>query len=56
MAENPFALGFLSQIMLMFWYIPANNLRLANPEAAFAFYGLLALWLVTRAGSTTGNG
>lgn len=46
--RNPFALGFLGQLLLFFYYIPANNTRLGNPEAAVTLWGLLALWLITR--------
>jgi hypothetical protein len=46
--ENPFALGFFTQIILMFFYIPANNGRLMYPEEALTFWGLLACWRLTR--------
>lgn len=46
--ENPFALGFLGQMLLLFYYIPANALRFGRPESAFAFWGLLILWKLTR--------
>jgi len=49
---NPFALGFLGQILLLFYYIPANNLRMANPEASFALWGLFILWQITRGRQT----
>jgi len=45
---NPFAVGFVSQAILFFYYLPANNVRMANPEAAFSLYGLFGLWLWTR--------
>lgn len=46
--ENPYAIAFLTQILLFLYYLPANNLRMGNPEAAFAFWGLLIMWLFTR--------
>jgi hypothetical protein len=46
-AKNPFAVGFLGQILMLFYYIPANNGRLSYPEETMAFWGLLLLWLLT---------
>jgi hypothetical protein len=46
--QNPFAIGFLAQSLLMFYYIPANNGRLSYSEESIAFWGLLILWLATR--------
>jgi hypothetical protein len=46
--ENPFALGFLTQVMLLFYYVPANNCRLMYAEEAITFWGLLAAWRMTR--------
>ncbi|MBV9122201.1 MAG: hypothetical protein JO112_02425, partial [Planctomycetes bacterium] len=48
--DNPFALGFLAQILLMFYYIPCNNVRLQFAEEIITFWGLLVLWLGTRKG------
>jgi hypothetical protein len=45
---NPFALGFLAQLMIFFYYIPANAGRLSFPEETLAFWGTLLLWLLTR--------
>ncbi len=45
---NPFAIGFCTQVILMFYYIPANNGRLMYPEEALSFWGLLACWRFTR--------
>ncbi len=45
---NPFAVGFLVQILMFFYYIPANNGRISFPEEAIAFWGTLMLWLLTR--------
>ncbi|WP_146451901.1 hypothetical protein [Bythopirellula polymerisocia] len=45
--QNPFAAGFLGQILLLFYYIPANNVRLMFSEEAIAFWGLLFLWKIT---------
>jgi hypothetical protein len=45
---NPYAVGFLSQILMLFFYIPANNGRLSYPEETTCFWGLLALWLLSR--------
>ena len=53
--RGPFAIGFAAQGMLFLYYLPANNLRMGNPEAAFALYGLLAFWLLTR-GATRSTG
>lgn len=47
-AENPFAVGFFTQILLLFYYIPANNGRLMYPEEALTFWGLLVCWKLTR--------
>jgi len=46
--ENPFALGFLAQVLIMFYYIPGNNVRLQFSEELLSFWGLMALWLWTR--------
>jgi hypothetical protein len=46
--ENPFAAGFLCQALLMFYYVPCNNIRLGFSEELIAFWGLLVLWFVTR--------
>lgn len=48
--RNLFAAGLLMQLILMFYYIPANNVRLAFSEELIAFWSLLALWLLTRIG------
>ena len=45
--QNPFAAGFLGQILLLFYYVPANNVRLMFSEEAIAFWGLLFLWKAT---------
>ena len=45
---NPFAIGVLSQMLLMFYYIPANNARLMFSEEIITFWGLIALWQLTR--------
>ena len=45
---NPFAFGFLAQILILFFYVPANSGRLSYPEEMFAFWGLLILWWSTR--------
>ena len=45
--ENPFAAGFLCQMLLLFYYIPANNARLMFSEEAIAFWGLFFLWTMT---------
>lgn len=45
---NPFAVGLLSQMLLMFYYIPANNSRLMFSEDILTFWGLVALWQLTR--------
>ena len=46
--SNPFAIGFLAQLLIFFYYIPANCGRLSFPEEAVAFWGTLLLWLLTR--------
>lgn len=46
--ENPFALGFFSQLMLLFYYVPANNCRLMFSEEAVTFWTLLVAWRCTR--------
>ena len=48
LGQNPFAAGFVAQILLLFYYIPANNIRLMYSEEALTFWGLLAIWLITR--------
>ena len=45
--ENPFAAGFLCQMLLLFYYVPANNARLMFSEEAIAFWGLFFLWTIT---------
>lgn len=45
---NPFAVGFLAQLLIFFYYIPANNGRLSYPEETLAFLGTLLLWRLTR--------
>jgi hypothetical protein len=45
---NPFAAGFLVQMLMLFFYIPANNGRLSFPEETLTFWGLMVLWLTTR--------
>jgi hypothetical protein len=48
LGENPFALAFFAQALLMFYYIPANNIRLMFSEEMAMFWSLLTLWLATR--------
>ncbi len=48
--DNPFAVGFVAQLLILFFYIPANNGRLSYPEETLAFWGLMLLWLMTRQG------
>lgn len=45
---NPLALAILTQLLLMFYYVPANNVRLSFSEEALAFWSTLALWLMSR--------
>ena len=45
---NPFAVGFLAQLLIFLYYIPANNGRLSYPEETLAFWGTLLLWRLTR--------
>ena len=45
---NPFAVGFLAQLLVFFYYIPANAGRLSYPEETLAFWGTLVLWMFTR--------
>ena len=45
---SPFAPGVLAQLLLMFYYIPANNARLMFSEEIITFWGLMFLWAVTR--------
>ncbi|HVT47780.1 MAG TPA: glycosyltransferase family 4 protein [Vicinamibacterales bacterium] len=46
--ENPVAVAFLGQILLLLYYVPAHNRVMQSGEDVFAFVGLLALWGVTR--------
>jgi hypothetical protein len=48
---NPFAIAFLGQILLMFYYIPCNNIRLAFSEEVISFWGLLLAWFLTSGSS-----
>lgn len=48
LGANPYAFAFLGQLLLVFYYIPANNVRLMFSEEAITFWGLLFLWLFTR--------
>lgn len=48
LGKNPYAAGFTTQLLLLFFYIPANNIRLMYSEEALTFWGLLGLWLMTR--------
>lgn len=41
------AVALLSQLLLVIYYIPANNGRLSYPEESLAFWGLLVAWLYT---------
>jgi hypothetical protein len=52
LGENPFALAFFAQALLMFYYIPANNIRLMFSEEMAMFWSLLTLWLATRSRRT----
>lgn len=45
---NPFAFGVLSQMLLMFYYVPANNARLMFSEEIITFWGLIIFWQLTR--------
>jgi hypothetical protein len=46
--DNPFALALFAQLVIMLYYVPANNQVLQGPESLIAFYGTLLLWLRTR--------
>ncbi len=45
---NPYAVGAFAQLLIMLFYFSANNQVLQSGEALTSFYGILALWLVTR--------
>ena len=47
--ENAFAIGFFAQLLLMFFYVPANNVRLMYSEESLMFWGLLIMWRQSRA-------
>ncbi len=47
-SRDLFAGALLVQLILMFFYVPANNIRLYFSEELFSFWGLLVLWLLTR--------
>ena len=49
-ARNPFAYGMLAQFGIMLFYFPANNQTMQFGEGFTAFWGILALWLLTRNG------
>lgn len=46
--KNPFAIGFLAQLIIFVLYIPALNASLQGGEGFTTFWGLLILWLATR--------
>jgi hypothetical protein len=48
MGANPFAPAFLCQLLLLFYYIPANNVRLMFSEEIVSFWGLFLAWIFTR--------
>lgn len=47
-AANPFAVALLGIVLIMLFYFPANNQVLQSGEGTTAFWGTLALWLITR--------
>lgn len=47
--SNPFAVAVLAQFLIMLFYFPANNQLLQSGEGFAAFWGILVLWLATRA-------
>jgi hypothetical protein len=53
--KNPWAACLLALLLIMLFYIPANNQVLAFPEAAMPFWTLLVLWFVSRARAGTGR-
>ncbi len=55
LGENPFAVACFAQLLLMFYYIPANDCRLAFSEELITFWTLLAVWLLTRKRKIVGN-
>jgi hypothetical protein len=48
-AQNPFAIAFFCQVLLMFYNIPCNNIRLGYSEEMISFWALLVLWPLTSA-------
>lgn len=46
--ENPFAMVLVSMFLIMFCYIPANNVLFIHVESMFAFCSTFALWRMTR--------
>jgi hypothetical protein len=46
--ENPYAVGLLILLVTMFYYFPANNIILGQPEGFAGFWGLFGLWFFTR--------
>lgn len=47
-AINPYAVGMFAQFVIMLFYFSANNQCVQTGEQLTSFYGILALWLVTR--------
>jgi hypothetical protein len=46
--ENPFAVAAFALFIVMLFYFPANNQVVQRGEAFASFFGILALWIVTR--------
>lgn len=46
--ENPFAVAFLGQMLVMLYYFPAHNKTMHSGEGVVAFAVLGALWLLGR--------
>ena len=46
--ENPYAVGLLILLVTIFYYFPANNIVLGQPEGFTGFWGLVLAWALTR--------
>jgi hypothetical protein len=46
--RNAAAVAFFGQILILLYYVPAHNRVMQSGEGVTAFWGLLAVWLLTR--------
>lgn len=46
--RNAAAVAFFGQILILLYYVPAHNRVMHSGEGVTAFWGLLAVWLLTR--------